>query len=193
MLHTAPQVDETIQSDTSQWPEGKRLLFQAVLQAHEQSALRENISREVIRLAAMGSGDYLQAIVAGLSSLGGLHAPLVQTWDLLDADDPTFEAKAMLRQDERVPGWGNGFVKGGPDEIWKDVERLVGQEDPRMIANINDVTQLLQSRGKMIYPNPSCWTAAVGHILGFGRQTTAFLFVQGRLGAWTHYLKALLE
>jgi hypothetical protein len=44
----------------------KDMLLDALLQAHADSALRGNISHEALRLAAVGSEDYLKAICAAL-------------------------------------------------------------------------------------------------------------------------------
>ena len=161
----------------------KSELLEAVLRAHAQSALRGNVSHRALQLAAAGSHSYVQAICAALMTLGGTHAPLLQTYDLLADPAPDAAAEILLLEGRRVPGWGNAFVKDAPDPIWTPVEELF---PPDMRLKIERVTLTLHARGKAIYPNPSCFTAAVGLIMDFPREVTPYLFICGRLGAWTN-------
>ena len=177
--------------DQTEWGPDELALYQAVLESHGASACRRNISYEVLQMAMIGSGSYLQAIAAALSTLGGLHAPLTHTYDLLHRFNTVDVARTLLEQDHMIPGWGNSFVKGEPDALWSRPAALVAQLGPGLMERIDGVTALLHQQGKPIYPNPSCWTAAAGILLGFTRQTVGFLFLQGRLPAWTRALQAM--
>lgn len=167
------------------WDQDRLALYYALIQAHSKAAVRSNPSHIALRLAAQGSGDYMKSLTAALSTLGGAHAPLAQTYKLLAHTQPWLWAKDMIESKHRVPGWGSGFVKGEPDPDWAEVESMVFAINPDLETKIHAVTDLLHIKGKHVYPNPSCWTSAAGIILGFDEQTTGYLFVQGRLLAWT--------
>jgi len=157
-------------------------LLAALSCAHDRSACRGNISHQALQLAAVGSGDYLKAICAAIMTLGGVHAPLLQTYALLALPEPHLEAEAMLGAKQRVPGWGNAFVKDGPDPLWQHVHNMLPASHA---AKIDAVTQVLHAHGKKIYPNPSCYTASVALLTGMPMEITPFLLVEGRLSAWT--------
>jgi citrate synthase len=161
-------------------------LLDILYQAHHESALRGNCSHAAVVLAAQGSGDYFKSIAAGLLTLGGLHAPLMATYDLLESPDYLLRVSAALARHQRVPGWGNGFVKDGPDLIWTDCAEAVANQAPALYERILSITDALHYAGKRIYPNPSCYTAAVALYLGIPRYAVGELLIRGRLKAWTN-------
>jgi citrate synthase len=149
-------------------------------EAHHRSALRGNCSHHAVVLAAVGSGDYFKAIAAGLMTLGGLHAPLMATYDVLASTElPT------LTPGTRIPGWGNGFVKDGPDPLWVEVHTELTRIAPGVMTKVDAITEMLHRAGKRIWPNPSCYTAAVALHLQIPRYAIGELLIRGRLKAWT--------
>src|SRR5688572_2577198 len=83
-------------------------LLQMCFEAHAQSALRQNVSSVVLQQVAISSGDYTKAVSAALMSLGGMHAPLIDTWKLLTSD---VDIHAIFGANLKIPGWGNSFEK----------------------------------------------------------------------------------
>ena len=166
-------------------------LYEAVLDAHACSALRGNISHQALSLAALGSGQYFQSIVAALMTLGGLHAPLAQTYAFLSTPSPADHAEMFLANGLRVPGWGNAFVKGREDPLWDRCREQIMEQDPGLGQKIEMVTSVLHAHGKRLYPNPSCYTAAAGMILGYDAASVGYLFLQGRLRMWTEEFQRL--
>ena len=160
-------------------------IFASVSQAHAASALRGNLSHQALALAAQGSGDYTKAIAAALMTLGGLHAPLLQTYDFLTGD-PAHEVELLLATQQRVPGWGNAFVRGMPDPIWHELDGLIREQAPEWGLTLDAVTEQLHALGKRIYPNPSCYTVVAGILLGVPKVALPYLFLNGRLSAWTN-------
>jgi citrate synthase len=161
-------------------------LLELVFAAHAASALRDNISHHVLTAAFFGSGRYTSALAAALCTLGGPHGPIEETYDLLALLDPGFVAiHRYITHDLKVPGWGNSFHRGCRDPLWTEVELQLTAE---MGAKLEAVTNLLHSRGKEVYPNPSAYTAAAALIVGLPRAVSPFLFVAGRLSAWTERL-----
>jgi citrate synthase len=155
-------------------------ILDVLYEAHYQSALRGNCSHHALVAAAVGSGDYFKALAAGLMTLGGTHAPLMATYDVLCA-----EHLPVLHDGRRVPGWGNGFVKDGPDPLWQNVQEALEETSPEMSAKIQAITQHLHDAGKRVWPNPSCYTAAVAITVGIPRYAVGELLIRGRLKAWT--------
>jgi citrate synthase len=158
-------------------------LLNACFNAHAQSAFRDNISTSVMVNASKGSLNYTTALAAALCTLGGIHAPILQTVNTLfqSMDDlaVAIETGAVL------PGWGHDFVKGEIDPLWVEVAELLERHYPNVHQRIEGITMKFHEKGKMIYPNPSAYTAAVGMALGIPAPIIPYLFVQGRLGAWT--------
>ena len=160
-------------------------LVTVVYRAHSESACRGNISHKALQLAAVGSGDYLKSICAALMTLGGVHAPLLATYDLLSSLHIVEDVEMMMSEGKRVPGWGNAFVKGSQDPIWQPVHNLLCDINPELVNQIDAVTSYLHRLGKKIFPNPSCYTAATAILIEMPRDITPSLLLNGRLPAWT--------
>jgi citrate synthase len=142
--------------------------------AHAISSFRNNPSSVAVMNSACGSGNYFQAMASALLALGGVHGPLIESYDLLSGK--SFDGKQ--------PGWGNSFVKECFDETWRKVDDLLKLNWPEIYSKIESVTQKLHQAGKLIFPNPSIYTAAVGHAIGVPREIVPILFVSSRLEAW---------
>lgn len=163
-------------------PQEQRL-SDALMSAHFKSGFRSNISSNAVVNAAQGSGNFVSSIISALGTLGGSHAPLVETYDFIlnpSADDVMFR----LESGGRVPGWGNSFHKGHPDQLWTEVDELL-KEFP-IYEHIQLITEALHRNSKNVYPNPSCYTAACAIVFEIPREAASFLFVQGRLTAWVN-------
>jgi citrate synthase len=160
--------------------EAEAKLLQLTLDAHAASAQRDNISSVVLVNTAIGSGELTKALSAALATLGGAHAPLEQTHAVL-----TLEPLGHNGGEHPIPGWGNSFVKGAPDPIWKDVDAQLGEVAPEVYTSIVRITSQLHDAGKLVWPNPSAYTAAVGIALGLPAPLLSWLFIQGRLAVWT--------
>jgi len=160
-------------------------LLDAVLQAHHDSALRGNCSHHALAMSAFGSGDYFKAVAAALLTLGGLHAPLLKTYDLLASQDCLDQVEAALAAKQRIAGWGSEFAKGDHDPLWVPVASLLVKEAPLIARKITTITNFFHARGKNLYPNPSCYTAAAALALGIPRAGVGELLIRGRLTAWT--------
>lgn len=163
----------------------EQALLDLVLEAHAQSAQRNNISTAAVVQCAAGNGTYTNSIAAGLLTLGGSHAPLEQSYELLSSEYAVEGAKLMMADGVRIPGWGNSFYRGEPDRLWSKVSAWIEVNRPDLHARISEVTAFLHSQGKEIYPNPSTYTAAAAIALGIPAKCAAYLFLQGRLLSWS--------
>lgn len=167
--------------------ESQQALLNLVFEAHCRSALRENISTHAVALSAQGSGSYTNAIAAALCTLGGVHAPIEETYKVLTNADYALQ---LLEDGKKVPGWGNSFHKEA-DPLWENVNKFIKKHYPDACLTIEAVTEAIEKvKGKRIHPNPSCYTAATAIILGIPSHLAAWLFVQGRLAGWSMIFKA---
>jgi citrate synthase len=157
-------------------------LLHKCLDAHAASVARENVSSVVFYAAAIGSRDYGKALAAALSTLGGKHAPIAATYEVLQ--DPV-KAIALLESGEKVPGWGNSFAKGGIDPIWQPVGDFLKEFYSPIYQRIEEITVKIHCKGKQVYPNPACFTAATGIALKMPKEAATWIFVQGRLDRWS--------
>lgn len=168
-------------------------LAEACWTAHAAVALRGNASHMALRLSAQASGDYCKAIIAALTTVGIRHAPMEQTYALLTNPDTSNAVETMLKEGQKIAGWGNSFVRGEPDPAWAECARLIGEHNPALAEKIASITELLHSKGKNIFPNPSCYTAAIVICMSLPAQACYHLFIQGRLHAWTQEYFAVLK
>lgn len=163
----------------------EKTLLQVVLHAHYRSAFRDNLSSSAVKMATLGSGDYTKAIAAALSTLGGAHAPLVQTYQFLTSSDVASATRNGLAAKRRIPGWGNSFHKGEPDPVWTQVEVCLRLHWPDLAKKLDDVTGVLHAAGKNLFPNPSAFTVLAAIALGIPPHLAPYLFVMGRLQGWS--------
>lgn len=168
-------------------------LLNALVEAHLQSSFRMNPSSCAVANSAAGSQDLVKAFAAGLLTLGEKHGPIEQTYRFLSLQCPDTIVSRILKDGEKVPGWGNSFVKGKPDPLWEKVDKILHAYQPPLAGKLDDVTTELHEQGKKIYPNPSAYTAAAAMALGLEAKSAIYLFVSARLDAWakiaTQFLK----
>ena len=160
-------------------------LLNALFFAHNRAAFRPNISTQTVQATMYGSGDYGKAIAGAILTLGGVHAPLAATLELLNQDDPYHAAGRILEAGKKVPGWGSSFVKGEPDQEWAEIHGLIESMSQPMTEALSRITLRLYEHGKVIYPNPSAYTAAVAIILHMPQSIVPWLLIAGRLAAWS--------
>lgn len=166
--------------------ETKVRLLEAVFRAHHESAFRDNPSSVAFKLAFESSDSFTQAMIAALSTLGGVHAPLAQTYDLLSHKSPGEAAYRMVKAGKKVPGWGTSFKNDG---IWSPVESVLREEFRERWDTLQSVTKVLHDFGKPVEPNPSAFTAITAIELGLPKELAVWIFISGRLDAWASLTK----
>jgi len=153
----------------------ERTLLGELHAAHLISSYRNNASSVAVANSAGGSGNYFQSIASALLTLGGMHGPLFQSYDFLTGK--TF--------DGIQPGWGNSFVKGELDPAWIKVDLFIKEHWPEIHRRIEQKTKELHESGKVVFPNPSIYTAAVALAIRLPRDIVPILFVASRIEAWS--------
>jgi citrate synthase len=165
--------------------ENERALLDALFLAHHKSAFRDNPSSVTVANAASGSGDLGKAIAAAILTTGARHAPLVATVEFLSLENPAAMVADILKAGRKVPGWGGSFQKDGPDPIWTQTAKVLRDTNPLLVLKLDAVTLALQDHGKILYPNPSAYTAAASIAIGLPPSLAPYLFIAARLCAWT--------
>lgn len=160
----------------------------SVFAAHRASVFRDNPSTLALKLAAAGSGDYCKSLTAALSTLGEVHGPIEQTVIFLSHAQPQEVAKAELLAGRKVPGWGSSFSKGKKDPLWDRVDWQLQDKFNELYAKLEAVTETLHAVGKVVYPNPSAYTAATAIALRLPAKIAPWIFVRGRLDGWSELL-----
>lgn len=161
-------------------------LLTALWDAHQAVAMRGNASGEAFRTAYAGSGDYTKALSGALATLGAKHGPIVETVRTLDSmNEPTNVIRLCGIYGKRIPGWGNSLVKGRNDPDFLRVRDHITNMNQKLVERIDAITGALHAQGKHIYPNPSCWTAAVAITVGLPAELSPYLFIAARLPVWS--------
>lgn len=151
-------------------------LVDALHKAQFSCAFRENASTVAFQIAAGATGSLSKGITAGLSTIGGKHAPIEDIYNFLQSNEPELGI---------VPGWGSSFCKGAPDPAFDEVQYRLRGVDNFLVEKIELITEWLDGRGKKIFPNPGCWTAAVAIAIDMPANIAPVLFILPRIEAWT--------
>jgi citrate synthase len=166
--------------DLEMTPEHYELLEQ-LFAAHHRSCFRDNPSSVAVMLSAHASGDLAKAISCAIATMGARHAPVEATVQFLSLENPELEVASILKRGRKVPGWGGTFQKDLPDPLWAKVNELIPEPLQDKLAA---VTAMLHQYGKLIWPNPSAYTACVAIVLGMPPKLAPYLFIHGRLTGW---------
>lgn len=160
-------------------------LLAAVQTAHHDSCFRQNPSFVAIQCAATGSLDLYKSIAAALMTFGGPHGPIPETYDILFKIVPAQQiVDEHIWNRKKVPGWGMSFVKGEIDPIWVPVYDILMRDWPTLAARINQITAALHVRERIVYPNPSAFSAAAALVLCMPRELSPLILIAGRIEAW---------
>jgi len=121
---------------------------------------------------------------SALLTLGGFHAPIPQTYQFLVSEgDIKSSIEEILDSGGRVPGWGSSFERGHPDPVFETLDRMLVPYP--LHSRIQYVTGFFSGSGHSIFPNASCYTSAVCIVRGLTATFGQYLFLNGRINAWT--------
>ena len=162
----------------------KSRLVELLNRAHYESSFRNNPSSIAIKISGQGSGSFLNAVIGALSTLGGPHGPTKDAAEMLLSSDPIDLCKAYMDANIKIPGWGTSFNKGTPDPIWENVANHIEKNFPEIHFVIEKITKHIQNTGKMLYPNPACYTATTAIIHDIPSDASVYFFINARMPAW---------
>lgn len=164
--------------------ESEKELFEIVSRCHFKSSFRDNPSSVAVKFAAHSSGKFGNAVIAAISMLGNPHGPVQEVTEMLSSENPIGFAKMYIDSGAKVPGWGNGFVKGKLDPAWEEANEYIKKNFPDLFLLIDEITKLLHDNGKMIFPNPACYTAITAIVNDIPADAASYVFISSRLPAW---------
>lgn len=168
-------------------------LVSALFAAHREAAIaNDNASKIVVQQAWGGSGRFENAMIAGLATIGALHAPLTAARDLWEswyADE--------FRWDDltggQVPGFGNSFHPAG-DPAFLEVERVLKSSVHCFeFGKLVDLENYVQrcTRKHNLRMNAAMYTAIVASICEVPRGLESALFALARIPAWAEMCGAV--
>lgn len=164
-------------------------LVAALYTAHSACVFRSNCSTTACQQAAGGSRSLPQSIIAALACLGEMHGPIEDAYGFIGNESEArvaipLNVGIVINVGERVPGWGNSFVKGRIDDAFLPVDQTLEAHFPKMHSRLREITDALHARGKNVFPNPAAYSAATALILQMPKHLAPMLFIQARLEAW---------
>jgi citrate synthase len=171
-------------------------LVSALFAAHREAAIvNDNASKIVVQQAWGGSGRFENAMIAGLATIGALHAPLTAARDL-------WERKASWPEDiatwdfteERIPGFGNSFHKDvAGDPAFFALAALLHRRYRWADIRLDELMHLIWERfpGAKLVPNAAMYTAIVASICEVPRGLESALFALARIPAWAEMCGAV--
>ena len=162
----------------------KDKLVELLNKAHYKSSFRNNPSSIAIKISGQGSGSFLGSVIGALSTLGGSHGPTKDAVEVLSSSDPIELCKTYMDAGVKIPGWGTSFVKGKPDPTWNSVAKHIEKNFTEIHFIIEKITKYIHGTGKMLYPNPACYTAATAIIHNIPSDASVYFFINARLSAW---------
>jgi citrate synthase len=188
----------------------KDSLLSELIQAHYKAASNNSISKMVFQATFEGSGNVVNAISAGLLTIGDKHGPLYQARALVKAyeEDPENARNFMfslLKEGEKIPGFGNSFFKTGIDPAFYDVYRHYAEVFLRVhetYPSQNTVYELWEVFYNLksldlprngfagIYPNAAIITGAIMELCGCVPFYENWIFINGRTRAWIESLSS---
>lgn len=166
-------------------------LVSALFAAHREAAIaNDNASKLCVLQAWGGSGRFENAIIAGMATIGALHAPLVAARDLFESGT-ALDLRLMCQQKERAPGFGNSFHKGG-DPAFKPVARILDEKYTDHYGRLIYLHgQMSTAFGEFITANAAMYTAIVASICEVPRGLEPALFALARIPAWAEMCGAV--
>ena len=155
-----------------------------ILGLHQELALRPNASTQTVQGMAQLGKSFMDSVAVGVQTLGGFHAPIVQTAKLWLMSYPDFKADIIRRIDagEKVPGFGSSFIKDGPDPVFDKLDvpeaYMYRLEERRALVS--------KYLGVDLWPNAAAYTAIYADMLCIKPELAPKLVLQGRMDAWAH-------
>jgi hypothetical protein len=168
-------------------------LVEALFAAHREAAIaNDNASKLCVQQAWGGSGRFENAIIAGMATIGALHAPLRAARELWEHGEPPSRV-------DKWPGFGNSFWSAG-DPAFRRVDSALRHDswDGRYVA---EVCRLIDLCAKFecatgcdsdeVAPNAALYTAIVASICEVPRGLESALFALARIPAWAEMCGAV--
>lgn len=163
-------------------------LVEALFAAHREAAIaNDNASKLCVQQAWGGSGRFENAMIAGLATIGSLHAPLTKARDLWEARAHWAEfVPSIVASKERIPGFGNSFWPSDP--AFKRVKAVITTQYGEPYQRMNELWEIVAAntdgRTSSLSPNAAMYTAIVASVCAVPIGLEPALFAMARIPAW---------
>ena len=167
-------------------------LISLLVQCHQSATIANNNASSVaLGLAASTGASFWHSVAAAMMTFGDIHGPVTATRKAIYQTSPE-SLRERIEDGEIIPGWGNSFFKHGLDPSWTRMDHLIRSEYTGHHEEIERVGKaIFKSKGRILYPNASAYTAVVAEIIGLDHGTEPILAIAARLPAWgAQYLGA---
>ena len=167
-----------------------------------------NASTFATRVATSTLTDYHSAIVSGICTLKGpLHgAARKYVYEMLEQIKKPENAEEYvvqkLAKHEVIMGFGHRVYKtlDPRAKIFKEIAKQLAEESKNYLWYDISVAlekvvyrELVEKRGKPIYPNVDFYTGAVYKYLGIPKELSTGIFAIGRIAGWTAHILEQLQ
>lgn len=166
-------------------------LVELLIAAHVAACHRDNSSTLILKSAFdSNGGDLIKSVTAALMSIGGLHAPIKQTYVMLRKILEGKQECDVICFYELVPGFGSSFIKEDNDPLLESLRQEFIDNHLRYYNIGCRITSHLKQKTKhTLYPNLAFYTACVAHIEGHGVQFCERILIEARVPEWINILQ----
>ena len=162
------------------------LLFEAQIEAARNN---NNISKNAAILASVGNGRFTSACISAISTLGGIHAPVLE--DKVGIYRDRSGIRKALKRGELIPGFGNSFYKEGIDPAFNKFYGYAEANFPDITAGIMGAREIiLFETGLDIHPNAAAFTALTAEAIGLPYGLEPLLLIIPRSIVWAEVFVA---
>jgi citrate synthase len=177
-------------------------IMDLVYDAHYKASQRENASSQaVIQAWYMNGNNLKESLVAGLMNLGGIHAPIKNTYEWLqkvykynvfdEQESKMFSVKCNtiiyehIAKKKKLPGLGSSVVKGQPDPLLNDLCDALSKYNH--IWGFMRGSYVVQE--KDLWPNLSYYTAIACLDQNYNIDFCEEVMIRARVSGWCELLK----
>ena len=152
---------------------------------HGLLALRDNASSVTVKSCAMLGKDFPSAVSGALMTLGGAHAPLEQTAQLLTETDPYVMIENILGMGRKVPGYGSSFYKQEKDPVFDKLDDMLVKRNVYLWHTVHRLSSYMKTQWNVnLFPNAANYTICSLMLEDIPLVHASKYFIQFRLNAW---------
>lgn len=165
------------------WTEAEQSLFDTICHSHYRASLdNECVSSTAVRCSKIGGAAMTAQFIAGLTTVGSRHAPVIEAREILFGTDDK-EWLTMFNLGCAIPGFGNQFYR---DKIDPSFQPAFDALPEATRSRLNFIAATIRERkgNDTIFPNAASITAAVAHHLNLPKGAELLIFLIGRGAGW---------
>jgi hypothetical protein len=163
--------------------EQEAALLTCLMEAHRRATRdNQNISKIVATTVYQTSGSFVQALAAGVLTVGGIHAPVeAARRDFCEFEPEVYRLR--IRSKERLAGLGNDFYKDRIDPAFQPVMVELERHWPDAFARLQAMSKIAFEE-KKLFLNAALLTAACCEICKVPPGIEYALLFVARMPVW---------